>query len=59
VKLGITGETEVEVVEGLQEGEEIITGSYKVLRMLKDWDEVSVQQGVPIEPVKKRRSGNP
>jgi len=59
VKLGITGETEVEVLEGLQEGEEVVTGSYKVLRMLKDWDKVSIQQGVVTEPIpRKKRSGS-
>lgn len=60
VKLGITGETEVEVLEGLQEGEEIVTGSYKVLRTLKDWDTVSIQERPATELVRrKKRSGNP
>jgi len=60
VKLGITGETEVEVLEGLQEGEEIVTGSYKILRTLKDWDLVSVQENAPVELVRrKKRSGSP
>ena len=36
VKTGIIGETEIEVVEGLKEGDEIVTGSYKTLRTLKD-----------------------
>ena len=36
VKTGIIGETEIEVAEGLQEGDEIVTGSYKTLRTLKD-----------------------
>jgi HlyD family secretion protein len=36
VKTGIIGETEIEVAEGLKEGDEIVTGSYKTLRTLKD-----------------------
>jgi HlyD family secretion protein len=36
VKTGIIGETEIEVVDGLKEGDEIVTGSYKTLRTLKD-----------------------
>jgi HlyD family secretion protein len=36
VKTGIIGETDIEVVDGLREGDEIVTGSYKTLRTLKD-----------------------
>ncbi|HXY39007.1 MAG TPA: efflux RND transporter periplasmic adaptor subunit [Vicinamibacteria bacterium] len=36
VKTGIMGETDIEVVDGLAEGQEIVTGSYKTLRTLKD-----------------------
>lgn len=36
VKTGIIGETDIEIVSGLQEGDEIIVGSYKTLRTLKD-----------------------
>jgi len=35
VKTGITGVTDIEIVEGLQENVEIVTGSYRVLRELK------------------------
>ena len=35
VSTGITGATEIEVLGGLQSGEEIVTGTYKVLRGLK------------------------
>ena len=35
VKTGITGVTDIEITDGLQEGDEIVTGSYKVLRELK------------------------
>lgn len=36
VKTGITGATDIEVVSGLKEGDEIVTGPYKTLRVLKD-----------------------
>ncbi|MGH9668879.1 MAG: efflux RND transporter periplasmic adaptor subunit, partial [Terriglobales bacterium] len=36
VETGITGTTDIEVVSGLKEGDEIVTGSYKVLRTLRN-----------------------
>ncbi len=36
VKTGITGATDIEVVGGLTEGQEVVTGPYKTLRILKD-----------------------
>ncbi|HXK09176.1 MAG TPA: efflux RND transporter periplasmic adaptor subunit [Vicinamibacteria bacterium] len=36
VKTGVMGETDIEVTEGLAEGQEIVTGSYRTLRTLKD-----------------------
>jgi HlyD family secretion protein len=45
VKLGIKGESDVEVLDGLAEGDEIVTGSYRVLRVLTDGDFVDVQNG--------------
>ena len=36
IKTGITGESEIEVLENLNEGEEIVTGSFQTLRTLKD-----------------------
>ena len=36
VKTGITGATDIEVISGLKEGDEIVTGPYKTLRGLKD-----------------------
>jgi HlyD family secretion protein len=42
VKTGITGTTEIEVLSGLNEGEEIITGSYKVIRTLRNEAKVKV-----------------
>ncbi len=43
VKTGIVGETEIEIKEGLGGGEEIVTGSYKTLRTLKDQATVKVE----------------
>lgn len=42
VTTGITGQTEIEVLTGLKEGEEIVTGSYKTLRTLKTDTKVKV-----------------
>jgi HlyD family secretion protein len=42
VKTGIIGETEIELTQGLQEGEEIVIGSYKTLRTLKDEAKVKI-----------------
>jgi HlyD family secretion protein len=44
VKTGILGETEVEILDGLKEGDEIVTGSYKTLRTLKDGARLKVEQ---------------
>jgi HlyD family secretion protein len=49
VKTGIIGETDIEVTEGVAEGEEIITGSYRTLRTLKD------QAKVKLEPKKDKK----
>lgn len=42
VETGITGATEIEVKSGLQEGDEIVTGSYKVIRTLRNAAKVTV-----------------
>jgi HlyD family secretion protein len=44
VKTGIVGETEIEIVEGLAGGEEIVTGSYKTLRTLKDKSKIKLEE---------------
>jgi HlyD family secretion protein len=43
VKTGIVGETDLELLEGLKEGEEVVTGSYKTLRTLKDEAKVKTE----------------
>ncbi|MFQ5817346.1 MAG: efflux RND transporter periplasmic adaptor subunit [Terriglobia bacterium] len=47
IQTGITGVTDIEVTEGLQEGEQIVTGSYKVLRELKHLARVREQKEAP------------
>jgi len=43
VKTGIMGETDIEVTEGVAEGQEIVTGSYRTLRNLKDDARIKVE----------------
>lgn len=42
VDTGITGATDIEVLSGLKQGDEIITGSYKVIRTLRNEARVKV-----------------
>jgi len=42
VETGITGTTDIEVLSGLKEGDEIVTGSYKVLRTMKPGTSVKI-----------------
>lgn len=42
-EFGVVGETmDVEVLAGLQEGDEVISGPFQVLRTLKEWDRVEL-----------------
>lgn len=50
VESGILGETNVEVVKGLQPGDEIVTGSYQVLRTLKSNTKVRIDNSAPATP---------
>jgi HlyD family secretion protein len=47
VTTGITGTTDIEVLSGLNEGDEVITGSYKVLRTLRPGGGVKVDNSAP------------
>jgi HlyD family secretion protein len=47
VTTGIAGTSDIEVVNGLQEGDEVITGSYKILRTLRSGSSVKVDNSVP------------
>ncbi|HSR49235.1 MAG TPA: efflux RND transporter periplasmic adaptor subunit [Acidobacteriota bacterium] len=44
VKTGITGEIRIEVLSGLNEGDKIVTGSYRALRNLEDGDAVRTEK---------------
>ena len=47
VTTGITGTSDIEVVDGLKEGDEVITGSYKVLRTLRPGASVKIDNSAP------------
>lgn len=47
VTTGITGTTDIEVVGGVKEGDEVITGSYKVLRTLRPGSSVKIDNTAP------------
>ena len=49
VATGITGSTDIEVLSGLEEGQEIITGSYKVIRTLRNESKVKVDNKAPVK----------
>jgi len=53
VKTGITGESEIEVLENLKEGEEIVTGSFQTLRTIKDGASVKIDKTVKSQEEKK------
>lgn len=48
VETGITGETDIEIVSGLSAGAEVITGPSRVLRTLKEGDNVKRQTKRPV-----------
>jgi HlyD family secretion protein len=47
VETGISGVTDIEITKGLQDGEEIVVGSYKALRTLKPEAAVKVDNSAP------------
>jgi HlyD family secretion protein len=47
VQTGITGTTDIEVLDGLREGDEIVTGSYKALRTMKPDTKVKIDNSTP------------
>jgi HlyD family secretion protein len=52
VETGITGTTDIEVTKGLKEGDTIVTGSYKVLRTLRNGASVKVNNTAPKQEEK-------
>jgi HlyD family secretion protein len=47
VETGVAGSTDIEVLRGVQEGDEIVTGSYKVLRSMKPGTSVKIDNSTP------------
>ena len=47
VKTGIMGESNIEILEGLKEGEEVITGPLKSLLLLDEWTLVKIEEVKP------------
>jgi HlyD family secretion protein len=52
VDTGITGSTDIEVTKGLEPGEEIVTGSYKVIRTLRNNARIKVDNKTPVAETK-------
>jgi len=50
VETGITGVTDIEVTKGLQQGDEIVVGSYKALRTLKPQASIKIDNSAPKKP---------
>lgn len=48
VKVGISSDSDQEIIEGLEQGETVITGPFRVLRNMKDGD--AVEEKEPEEP---------
>ena len=44
VKTGLSGDTNIEIVSGLSEGQQIVTGPFRALRDIKDGDKVKEQK---------------
>ncbi len=49
VKTGIAGTTDIEVLSGLKEGDEIVSGSYRVLRSLRNNSSVKIDNTAPAK----------
>jgi HlyD family secretion protein len=47
VQTGVAGTTDIEVLSGLKDGDEIVTGSYKVLRTMKPGSSVKIDNSAP------------
>ena len=47
VQTGVAGTTDIEVTSGLKDGDEIVTGSYKVLRTMKPGTSVKIDNSAP------------
>lgn len=48
VETGIAGVTDIEVLSGLEPGDQIVTGSYKAIRTMRDGARVKVDNTTPV-----------
>jgi len=48
VETGITGATDIEVLNGLSDGDQIVTGSYKVIRTIRNAAPVKVDNRIVV-----------
>ena len=53
VTTGITGSTDIEVLSGLKDGDQIVTGRYRILRALKSGTAVKVDNTVEVTETEK------
>jgi len=53
VKTDISDQQNIEIVSGIKENDQIITGSYKILRNLKDGDKVKIVKKSQLEEKKR------
>jgi HlyD family secretion protein len=53
VATGITGSTDIEVLSGLKDGDQIVTGRYRILRALKSGTPVKVDNTVEVTETEK------
>ncbi len=49
IKTGITGATDIEVLSGLNDGDQIVTGSYQVIRTIRNEAKVKVDNKPPAQ----------
>ena len=52
METGITGATDIEVLNGLGEGDQIITGTYQVIRTIANDAQVKVDNKAPVAATK-------
>jgi HlyD family secretion protein len=52
VETGVTGATDIEVVTGLNEGDQIVTGTYQVIRTILNETQVKVDNKTPVVATK-------
>ena len=52
VKTGVADQQNIEIVSGIKEKDTVVTGSYKILRTLKDGDKVKISKKIEGETVK-------